>query len=148
MNQNALLAIVASAGIVVGAGGTWLISSNSTSESSAIAKADIQAAIKSDPSLCPVPQVDDKESSIEFPSQADALAAVRKLEEKNPMIWDRNELKNLSVSLSSCKSSGGNNDAVECITNVKKSPSAQPIARMVEYVRDQTTGDWIAINSR
>jgi hypothetical protein len=90
MNQNALLALAASAGIAVGAGGTWFAVSNSTSNAKALAKADIVAAINADPTLCPVPDEPASSAKLDVPTQAEALIAVRKLEEKNPLLWDRN----------------------------------------------------------
>lgn len=84
MNQNARLALAASAGIAVGAGGTWFVVSNASSNATAIAKADIVAAIKADPTLCPVPDEPAASAKLDVPNQAEALLAVRKLEEKNP----------------------------------------------------------------
>ncbi|NKX17405.1 hypothetical protein HGG75_27295 [Ochrobactrum pseudogrignonense] len=82
MNQNALLAMAASAGIAVGAGGTWFVVSNASSNATAIAKADIVAAINADPTLCPVPDEPAASAKLDVPTQAEALRAVRKLEEK------------------------------------------------------------------
>lgn len=120
MNQNALLALAASAGIAVGAGGTWFVVSNASSNATAIAKADIVAAIKADPTLCPVPDEPAASAKLDVPTQAEALLAVRKLEEKNPLLWDRRELENLSVSLANCWPVDGATGMVECVTNVKK----------------------------
>lgn len=148
MNQNALLALAASAGIAVGAGGTWFVVSNASSNSTAIAKADIVAAIKADPTLCPVPDEPAASAKLDVPTQAEALLAVRKLEEKNPLLWDRRELENLSVSLANCWPVDGATGMVECVTNVKKNPSAQTIARTVGFAKDQSSGEWIATDRK
>ncbi len=148
MNQNALLALAASAGIAVGAGGTWFAFSNSTSNAKALAKADIVAAINADPTLCPVPDEPASSAKLDVPTQAEALIAVRKLEEKNPLLWDRSELEKLSVSLANCWPVDGANGMVECVTNVKKNPSAQAIARTVGFAKDQSSGEWIATDRK
>ena len=148
MNQNALLALAASAGIAVGAGGTWFAVSNSTSNAKALAKADIVAAINADPTLCPVPDEPASSAKLDVPTQAEALIAVRKLEEKNPLLWDRSELEKLSVSLANCWPVDGANGMVECVTNVKKNPSAQAIARTVGFAKDQPSGEWIATDRK
>ena len=148
MNQNALLALAASAGIAVGAGGTWFAVSSSSSNAQAVAKADIVAAINADPTLCPVPDEPESSAKFDVPTQVEALIAVRKLEEKNPLLWDRSELEKLSVSLANCWPVDGANGMVECVTNVKKNPSAQAIARTVGFAKDQPSGEWIATDRK
>lgn len=148
MNQNALLALVASAGVAVGAGGTWFAVSNASSNAKAIAKADIVAAISADPTLCPVPDAPTPSAKLDIPTQDEALKAVRKLEEKNPLLWNRSELEKLSVTLANCWPVDGATGMVECVTNVKKNPSAQTIARTVGFAKDQSSGEWIATDRK
>lgn len=148
MNQNALLALAASAGIAVGAGGTWFAVSNASSNTKAIAKADIVAAITADPTLCPVPDEPSPSAKLDIPTQAEALTAVRKMEENNPLLWDRSELEKLSVTLANCWPVDGANGMVECVTNVRKNPSAQTIARTVGFAKDQSSSEWIATDRK
>ncbi|MFK0642898.1 hypothetical protein NO134_21920 [Ochrobactrum sp. BD22] len=148
MNQNALLALAASAGIAVGAGGTWFAVSNSTSNAKALAKADIVAAINADPTLCPVPDEPVSSAKLDVPTQAEALIAVRKLEEKNPLLWDRNELAGLEVTMHTCWPTDETRTMVECITTVRKNPSAKYIGRTIGFAKDQSSGEWIAIDRK
>jgi hypothetical protein len=55
MNQNVLLTIAASVGLVAGAGGTWFATSTSFKEVEVVSKEVIAAFIRADPSLCPIP---------------------------------------------------------------------------------------------
>ncbi|WP_292627563.1 hypothetical protein [Mesorhizobium sp.] len=90
MNQNILLALAATAGLVAGAGGTWFAVSSSSNETRAISKAEITAAIEVDPSLCPTtlaPPPAPKTSELVIPTEAEALAAFRKAQESSPLVW-------------------------------------------------------------
>ncbi|MDM8347029.1 hypothetical protein P8H26_16720 [Pseudochrobactrum sp. sp1633] len=87
-------------------------------------------------------------AKLDVPTQAEALIAVRKLEDKNPLLWDRSELEKLSVSLANCWPVDGANGMVECVTNVKKNSSAQAIARTVGFAKDQSSGEWIATDRK
>lgn len=68
MNQNVLLAIATSVGLVAGGGGTWLAIPTPTIDSHTTSKAELIAAISEDPSLCPVP-------TVKAPTETEALAA-------------------------------------------------------------------------
>lgn len=68
MHQNAIIAIAANFGIAAGAGGTYIATSEPKVEAQAISKAELVAAISTDPSLCPIP-------TVEAPTEAEALAA-------------------------------------------------------------------------
>ncbi|MEY9323484.1 hypothetical protein [Sinorhizobium fredii] len=88
MNQNALLAIAASVGLVAGAGGTWLATPTSSVEARAITKTELTAAISADPSLCPAPEQtatpQSTSTNLEIPSADEANAAFRKVKPSFP----------------------------------------------------------------
>jgi hypothetical protein len=88
MNQNALLTIAASVGLVAGAGGTWLATPTSSVEARAITKTELTAAISADPSLCPVPEQAaaprSTSTNLEIPSADEANAAFRKVKPSFP----------------------------------------------------------------
>ncbi|TIU67949.1 MAG: hypothetical protein E5W13_30870, partial [Mesorhizobium sp.] len=120
MNQNALLAIAASVGLVAGAGSTWLAMPSPAIEARALSKAELTAAISADPSLCPVPQT----PIVDAPTEGEALAAFRKAQEASPLVWDRNNMPEISLTLGQCdKNSRG--PGVSCMTSIKMSPQAQ-----------------------
>lgn len=101
MNQNILLAIVASVSLAAGAGGTYLAMSGPEAEAHAISQAELVAAISADPSLCPIPVV-------EMPSEEQALVAFRKAHAASPLVWDRNDVPEISLQLGQCdKSNAG-----------------------------------------
>jgi hypothetical protein len=138
MNQNALLAIAASVGLVAGAGSTWLATPKVSVEARAITKAELTAAISADPSLCPVPQV----PVVEAPTEDDALAAFRKAQATSPLIWDRNNMPEISLSLGQCDKNS-NGPGVSCMATIKLSPQAQPLDRVVGFVKS-ASGEWVA----
>lgn len=82
MHQNAIIAIAATLGIMAGAGGTYIATSEPKVEAQAISKAELVAAISADPSLCPIP-------TVEAPTEAEALAAYRKAHAASPLVWHR-----------------------------------------------------------
>ncbi|NRQ18875.1 hypothetical protein [Ensifer sesbaniae] len=133
MNQNILLAITASVGLVAGAGGTYLATSEPKVE--ALSKVELVAAISADPSLCPIP-------TVEAPTEAEATAAYRKAHAASPLVWDRNDLPEISVALGQCDKAGSG-PGVACMTSVKMSPEAQPIDRIVSFAKS-ASGEWIA----
>lgn len=135
MNRNIPLAIAASVGLVAGAGGTYLATSEPNVEAQAISKAELVAAISADPSLCPRP-------TVEAPTAAEATAAYRKAHASSPLVWDRNDLPDISVALGQCDKAGSG-PGVACMTSVKMSPVAQPIDRIVEFSKS-ASGEWIA----
>ncbi|MFA1626930.1 hypothetical protein ACDY96_30630 [Rhizobium mongolense] len=135
MNQNILLAVVASVGLVAGAGGTYLATSEPKVEAQAISKTELVAAISADPSLCPIP-------TVEAPSEAEATAAYRKAHAASPLVWDRNNMPEISVALGQCDKAGSG-PGVACMTSVKMSPEAQPIERIVGFAKS-ASGEWIA----
>jgi len=135
MNQNILLAISASVGLVAGAGGTYLVTTDPKVEAQAISKAELVAAISADPSLCPIP-------AVEAPTEAEATAAYRKAHAASPLVWDRNDLPEISVALGQCDKAGSG-PGVACMTSVKMSPEAQPIDRIVGFAKS-ASGEWIA----
>jgi hypothetical protein len=138
MNQRALLAIAVSVGLVAGAGGTWLAVPKSSVETREITKAELTAAISADPSLCPVPQA----PIVKAPTEDEALAAFRKAQEASPLVWDRNNMPEISLTLGQCdKNSSG--PGVSCMTSIKMSPQAQPLDRVVGFAKD-ASGEWIA----
>lgn len=123
MHQNAIIAISATLGIAVGAGGTYIATSEPKVEAQAISKAELVAAISADPSLCPIP-------TVEAPTEAEALAAYRKAHAASPLVWDRKNLPEISLALGQCdKADAG--PGVACMTSVKMSPDAQPVDRIV-----------------
>jgi hypothetical protein len=135
MNQNVLLTIAASVGLVAGAGGTWFATSTSSKEVEVVSKEVIAAFIKADPSLCPIP-------TVETPTQAEALSAYRKAYAASPLVWDRDNLPEISLALGQCdKASSG--PGVACMTSVKMGPQAQPLDRMVGFAKS-ASGEWIA----
>nr|WP_246802761.1 hypothetical protein [Ensifer sp. ENS02] len=119
MNQNILLAIAASVGLVAGAGGTYLATSEPRVVAQTISKAELVAAISADPSLCPIPKV-------EAPTAVEATAAYRKADASSPLVWDRNDLPDISVALGQCDKAGSG-PGVSCMTSIKISPEARPI---------------------
>ncbi|RVL83954.1 hypothetical protein CN140_12530 [Sinorhizobium meliloti] len=135
MNQNVLLTIAASVGLVTGAGGTWLATSPPSKEVEVVSKEVIAAFIKADPSLCPIP-------TVEAPTQAEALSAYRKAHAASPLVWDRNNMPEISVALGQCDKAGSG-PGVACMTSVKISPEAQPIDRIIGFAKS-ASGEWIA----
>lgn len=145
MNQNTLLALAATAGLVAGAGGTWFAVSSSSSETRAISKAEITAAIEADPSLCPAPLAPPpapETSELVIPTEAEALAAFRKAQESSPLVWDRDQLPEVSLTLGQC---GRNNSGpgVACMTTIKLSPQAEPVDRLIGFAQS-ASGEWVA----
>ncbi|MEX2745984.1 hypothetical protein AB3480_32975 [Rhizobium mongolense] len=138
MNQNALLAIAGSVGLVAGAGGTWLATPTSPVEARAITKTELTAAISADPSLCPVPQV----PVVEVPTEDEAIAAFRKAQAASPLVWDRNNMPEISLSLGQCDKSS-NGPGVSCLATIKLSPQAQPLDRVVGFAKS-ASGEWVA----
>ena len=138
MNQNVLLAIAASVGLAAGAGGTWLATPTSSVEARAITKSELTAAISADPSLCPAPQV----PVVEAPTEDEALAAFRKAQAASPLVWDRNSMPEISLSLGQCEKSS-NGPGVSCIATIKLSPQAQPLDRVVGFAKS-ASGEWVA----
>lgn len=135
MNQGVLLAIAASLGIAAGAGGTYLATSEPKVEAQAMSRAEIVAEIAADPSLCPVPIV-------EMPTQAEALSAYRKAHAASPLVWDRNNLPEISLKLGQCdKSNAG--PGVACMASIKMTPQAEPLDRIVGFAKS-ATGEWTA----
>ncbi|WP_104668211.1 hypothetical protein [Ensifer adhaerens] len=135
MNQNILVAIAATVGLVTGAGGTYLATLEPKVETQAISKAELVAAISADPSLCPIPKV-------EAPTEAEATAAYRKAHAASPLVWDRNDRPDISVALGQCDKTGSG-PGVACMTSIKMSPEARPIDRIVGFSRS-ASGEWIA----
>ncbi|MER8802200.1 hypothetical protein [Mesorhizobium sp. M0998] len=135
MNNAVLLAITAGVGLAAGAGGTWLAIPHPTVEARTIAKAELTAAIAADPSLCPLPVV-------EKPSEGEALAAYQNARSTSPLVWDRNDLPKISLSLGQCDKNN-NGPGVSCMTTVKMSPKAQPLNRVVGFAKS-ANGGWVA----
>ncbi|WDZ82096.1 hypothetical protein PWG15_36065 (plasmid) [Ensifer adhaerens] len=135
MHQNTLIAIAATLGIAAGAGGTYLATAEPNVEAQAISKAELAAAISDDPSLCPVP-------TVEAPTEAEALVAYRKAHAASPLVWDRNNLPEISLALGQCDKAGAG-PGVACMTSVKMSRDAQPIDRIVGFAKS-ASGEWIA----
>lgn len=96
MHQNAIMVIAATLGIMAGAGGTYIATPEPKVEAQAISKAELVAAISADPSLCPIP-------TVEAPTEAEALAAYRKAHAASPLVWDRNNLPEISLALGQCR---------------------------------------------
>lgn len=138
MNQNALLAIAASVGLVAGAGGTWLATPTSSVEARAITRTELRAAISADPALCPVPEA----PVVEAPTEDEALAAFRKAQAASPLVWDRNNMPEISLSLGQCDKSS-NGPGVSCMATIKLSPQAQPLDRVVGFAKS-ASGEWVA----
>ncbi|QQF06276.1 hypothetical protein [Sinorhizobium meliloti] len=135
MHQNAIIAIAATVGIAAGAGGTHIATSEPKVEAQAVSKAELVAAISADPALCSVP-------TVEAPTEAEALVAYRKAHAASPLVWDRNNLLEISLALGQCdKTSAG--PGVACMTSVKTGPGAQPIDRIVGFAKS-ASGEWIA----
>lgn len=138
MNQNALLAIAASASLLAGAGGTWLATSKPTIEIQAISKAELVAAISDDPSLCLFP-------TVEAPTEAEALAAYRKAHAASALVWERNNPPEITLALGQCdKATTG--PGVACVTSIKMSPNAEPRDRVVGFAKS-ASGGWVATNN-
>ncbi|RWN28906.1 MAG: hypothetical protein EOR96_32130 [Mesorhizobium sp.] len=79
---------------------------------------------------------------IEAPTEDEALAAFRKAQEASPLVWDRNNMPEISLALGQCdKNSSG--PGVSCMTSIKMSPQAQPLDRLVGFAKD-ASGEWIA----
>ncbi|RJT32655.1 hypothetical protein D3227_26765 [Mesorhizobium waimense] len=135
MNNALLLAITASVGLAVGAGGTWLVIPHPAVEATTITKADLTAAITADPSLCPLPVVDK-------PSEGEALAAYQNAQSSSPLVWDRNDMPQISLSLGQCDKNH-NGPGVSCMTSIKMSPQARPLDRVVGFAKG-ASGEWIA----
>ncbi|TIX72901.1 MAG: hypothetical protein E5V30_04055 [Mesorhizobium sp.] len=135
MNKAAPLAITAGVGLAVGAGGTWLAIPHPTVEARAITKAEFTAAITADPSLCPLPVV-------EKPSAGEALAAYQNAQSSSPLVWDRNDMPQISLALGQCDKND-NGPGVSCMTTVKMSPEAQPLNRVVGFAK-AANGEWVA----
>ena len=135
MNQNVLLTIAASVGLVAGVGGTWFATSTSSKEVEVVSEEVIAAFIKADPSLCPIPTVG-------APTQAEALSAYRKAYAASPLVWDRDNLPEITLALGQCdKARSG--PGVACMTSVKMEPQAQPLDRIVGFAKS-ASGEWIA----
>ncbi|RWA84925.1 hypothetical protein [Mesorhizobium sp.] len=135
MNNTVLPAIAAGVALVVGAGGTWLVISHPTVEARTIPKAELTAAIAADPSLCPLPVV-------EKPSEDEALAAYQNAQSTSPLVWDRNDMPQISLALGQCDKNN-NGPGVSCMTSIKMSPQAQPLDRVVGFAKG-ASGEWIA----
>ncbi|MDW9670261.1 hypothetical protein GOB27_27305 [Sinorhizobium meliloti] len=136
MHQNAIIAtIAATLGLAAGAGGTYIATSEPEVEAQAISKAELVAAISADPSLCPIP-------TVEAPTEAEALAAYRKAHAASPLVWDRNNLPEISLALGECDKAG-EGPGVACMTSVKMGPAARPIDRIVGFAKS-ASGEWIA----
>ncbi|MER9651053.1 hypothetical protein [Mesorhizobium sp. M0199] len=145
MNQNILLALAATAGLVAGAGGTWFAVSSFSNETRAISKAEITAAIEADPSLCPTtlaPPPAPKTSELVIPTEAEALAAFRKAQESSPLVWDRDQLPEVSLTLGQCDTNNSG-PGVACMTRIKLSPEAEPLARPISFAQS-ASGEWVA----
>ncbi|NKL21087.1 hypothetical protein [Rhizobium leguminosarum] len=135
MNQNVLLTIAASVGLLAGAGGTWFATSTSSKEVEVVSKEVIAAFIRADPSLCPIP-------TVEAPTQAAALSAYLKAYAESPLVWDRENLPEITLALGQCdKARSG--PGVACMISVKMGPQAQPLDRMVGCAK-AASGAWIA----
>ncbi|TIR28929.1 MAG: hypothetical protein E5X35_28735 [Mesorhizobium sp.] len=147
MNQNILLALAGTAGLVAGAGGTWFAVSSSSNETRAISKAEITAAIEADPSLCPAPLTPPpapapKTSELAIPTEAEALAAFRKAQESSPLVWDRDQLPEVSLTLGQCDTNNSG-PGVACMTTIKLSPQAEPVDRLIGFAQS-ASGEWVA----
>ncbi|WP_114217142.1 hypothetical protein [Ochrobactrum sp. 3-3] len=138
MNQNLILAIAASAGLITGAGGTWLAVSNTPTDARAITKAELTAAISADPSLCPIPET----PVVEAPTEAEALAAFRKAKANSPLVWDRDNMPEVSLALGQCdKNATG--PGVSCMTTIKLAPQAEPQNKIIGFAKT-ASGEWVA----
>ncbi len=109
----------ASLGIVAGAGGTYPATSGPKVGAQAISKAELVAAISADPSLCPIP-------TVEAPAEAEALSAHRKAYAASPLVWDRDNLSEISLALGQCDKAS-TAPGIACMTSVKMSPRRSPL---------------------
>jgi hypothetical protein len=134
MHQNAIIAIAATLGIAASAGGTYIATSEPKVEAQTISKAELVAAFSADPSLCPIP-------TVEAPTEAEALAAYRK-HTASPLVWDRNNLPDVSLALGQCGKAGAE-PGIACMTSVKMGFEARPIDRIGGFTKS-AAGDWIA----
>ncbi|WP_287172531.1 hypothetical protein [Mesorhizobium sp.] len=136
MSQNALLAIAATVGLLAGAGGTWRAMPGV--EAQALSKVELTAA-NLPILLCALFR---RPRSSKAPTEDEALAAFRKAQENSPLVWDRNNMPEISLTLGQCdKNSSG--PGVSCMTSIKMSPQAQPLDRVVGFAKD-ASGEWIA----
>lgn len=139
MNQNILLVLTTGAGIIAGAGGTYVFLPEPEPQVRAPTQDEIALAIKADPSLLPPPP---PPPAIAMPTEAEALAAYRKAYAKNPMLYERGAEKSVTISLGECdKSPSG--PGVACVTTIKYNPEAKPIDRVIGYALS-SSGEWIA----
>jgi hypothetical protein len=140
MNQNIILVLATGAGIIAGAGGTYVFMPEPEPQVRAPTQDEIVAAIAADPSLLPPPP---PPPALVVPSEAEALAAYRKAYSSNPM-RTRGAENQLTINLGDCdKSSTG--PGVSCVTAIKFTPAAQPINRVIGYSQS-ASGEWVATN--
>ncbi|PDT50403.1 hypothetical protein CO661_01830 [Sinorhizobium fredii] len=72
----------------------------------------------------------------------DERTAYRKAHAASPLVWDRNNLPEISLSLGQCDKVGAG-PGVACMTSVKMGPDAQPIDPIVGFAKS-ASGEWIA----
>lgn len=130
MNQSLLITLATGTGLLVGIGGTWLVTANSEAISSADAssKAELMAAIKADPSLCPAPPATPSAAGLEVPSLDEAIAAFRRAKPSNP---------HAIISLGQCEKNPMG-PGVSCAVDIQWSDDADKQAGVVGFSRTPT----------
>jgi hypothetical protein len=131
MNHTTQVVIGVCAGILVGAGGTWLI----TPKPAELTRADLLAAIEADPEL-------QLAATVEIPTDEEARAAFQKAHANSGLVWDRDEVSDIQVSLGQCDSNPAG-PGVACVTTVKFTAEAAPQDRTVGFARN-AAGEWTA----
>jgi hypothetical protein len=139
MNQNLLLSAAAGLGVIVGAGGTWLTVSNTANGGEAVSQATIVAAIKADPSLCPMPETPtpaavETAPELTIPTKDEAVAAFRKAKPSFP---------SATIELGDCdKNTMG--PGVSCAVQIVWKPGGQPQSGVVGFAK--TGAGWQAMH--
>lgn len=137
MNQSLLITLATGTGLLVGIGGTWLVTANSEAIGSAEAssKAELMAAIKADPSLCPAPPATlaaPSAAGLEVPSLDEAIAAFRRAKPSYP---------HAIISLGQCEKNQMG-PGVSCAVDIQWSDDADRQAGVVGFSR--TSSGWQA----
>lgn len=139
MNQNLLLSAAAGIGLVVGAGGTWITVSNTGSGGYTVSQDAIVAAIKADPSLCPIPEAPTPAPvqtvpELTIPTKDEAIAAFRKAKPSFP---------SAIIELGECdKNTMG--PGMSCAVQILWKPGGQPQSGVVGFAK--TAAGWQAMH--
>lgn len=137
MNQGFLLSAAAGIGLIVGAGGTWITLSD-TGSGDKVPQAAIVAAIKADPSLCPIPQAPrpavEALPELTIPTKDEAVVAFRKAKPSFP---------SANIELGDCdKNTMG--PGVSCAVQIVWKPGGQPQSGVVGFAK--TAAGWQAMH--